>query len=355
MKKGKVITLLSKIVSVLALTLIAALIPLKVFAGDDSESNGSTYGSITVCKIIIDQAGSVIDGHEKPQTALKISSIDPSLTSEAPAIGQFGQASFTTPLSFSASILGNGNDSQCTKFENLALGSYYYGQESIDPPEGWTTPKYNDQFTVPTSSLSDFFQYDGSLFDGQSANDESRNKNADGHIFLQSQRPDRTLIVLNQIEKLPATGGSEQTQNAGGSQAPTCPVDGKPQTVDQVWFSDITPTSVTVHWANKNDASGFQIAYGPENNKSQWGVQVGNVNHLTITELPQNVQIWVSVAPLNGQCSGDPSSFYKAQGPQVLAATGLSQSLLGFLAGIGLISFGLWQAQKGLGRKISTI
>lgn len=152
-------------------------------------------------------------------------------------------------------------------------------------------------------------------------------------------------------EVTPPTGGGQPltTGGEGGALAPQCPIDGKPQTVDQVWFSDIKPTSLVVHWAVKGDATGYQIAYGLEENKWLWGVKVTNVNSYELKDLPENAKIFVSVIPLNGNCSGDPSASYKAGvGTTVLASTGKASSQALFLGGFSLISLGIWQAQNAL-------
>ena len=101
---------------------------------------------------------------------------------------------------------------------------------------------------------------------------------------------------------------------------------------------------MVVHWAEKGDANGYQIAYGPEDNKYQWGIKVGKVNHLEIKDIPADLKVFVSVAPLNGDCSGNPIQ----AGPSVLAATGFAGNLPMFASGFGLITLGLWQAQKSL-------
>lgn len=150
----------------------------------------------------------------------------------------------------------------------------------------------------------------------------------------------------------PQVGGNEPSNpGSGGAQAPRCPEDNKPQTIDQVWFSDITPTSVIVHWAIKGDATAYQLAYGLEENKWLWGVKVegGNVNSYQLNGLPENAKIFVSVIPLNGNCSADPSASYKVgAGTTVLAATGTASSMALIMGGFSLITLGLWQSQKAL-------
>jgi uncharacterized repeat protein (TIGR01451 family) len=107
------------------------------------------------------------------------------------------------------------NNAQCVSFHNLALGGYYYGQESMGSSSSpWATPKYNDQYQVAANSPSDFFTYDGQLFDADASNDAARNLNADGDIELSVARPDRTLIVLNQYLGTPATTTPTSTLSA---------------------------------------------------------------------------------------------------------------------------------------------
>lgn len=148
----------------------------------------------------------------------------------------------------------------------------------------------------------------------------------------------------SQPENPPTGGGEPSNPGSGGAEAPRCPVDNKPQIVDQVWFSDIKPTSLTVHWAIKGDATAYQLAYGIEDNKWLWGVKVegGNVNSYELKDLPKDVKIYVSVIPQNGNCGGDPSAV------TTLAATGNSSSMAMFLGGFSLITLGLWQSQKAL-------
>jgi hypothetical protein len=310
-------------------------------------------GSITVCKVIADAQGNVFNGSTNPGVTFTIPGITPAQTSEAPATGQIPDSNFTTPLVFNADILGGDaqNDAQCVTYPEIEIGSYYYGQEGINPPGGWNTPLYNDEFTIQVFSLADFFSYDSNLFDGNAANDGSRDKNADGHIILTNQRPDRMLVVLNQLTSGPAVGGGP---NIGGNiGTPQCPTD--PQQIDQVWFTDVKPGEVTVNWANKGDAWGFHIAYGPAQNNLIWGVEVAdpNANQYTLKNLPAG-DIWVSVIAKSTKDCGGPGSEPKVvgqvlgAGPQVLGATGVFNQIMGFLAGIGSISLGLWQAQKGL-------
>src|SRR3989344_5329630 len=114
-------------------------------------ATGPDEGTITVCKIIIDIDGNVVDG----------------------------------------------DDAECVTYDQLPLGGYYYSQEDISDGS-WETPLYNDQYQTTLASLLDFFGYDGNLFDGNAGDDGSRNLDADGHIVLTAERPERILVILNQ-------------------------------------------------------------------------------------------------------------------------------------------------------------
>jgi len=130
-------------------------------------------GSITVCKIITDDEGNIVDGSEVPGVEFSIFN-----------------TLFTTPLTLNADLIGNDqiNDAQCVVYDGLEYGSHWY-EEEVYPNEGWMTPLYNDQFTTTVDSLDDLLPFD--------INDD----NVDGDIVLSSSRPNRTLIVLNQYEE----------------------------------------------------------------------------------------------------------------------------------------------------------
>jgi Mg-chelatase subunit ChlD len=145
-------------------------------------------GSITVCKIIIDEEGNIItDASDYSPASFNI-----------PLSGE--SASFSDHIfeaqdfSPNTKLINNYDDAECVTYDNLELGNYYYGEEIISPEENWEEPLYNDQFSHQVNSLGDFFVYDGDL------NDESRNKNSDGHIVLSQGRPERTLVILNQYK-----------------------------------------------------------------------------------------------------------------------------------------------------------
>lgn len=144
---------------------------------------------------------------------------------------------------------------------------------------------------------------------------------------------------------LPPVGGGPGPQDGGGAGGPQCPTD-RPQQVDKVWFTDKKPGEITVHWANKGDAQGFHIAYGPAQNQLIWGVEVNDpkASQYTLKGLPDG-DIWASVIAKSSKECGGPSSEAR-----VLAAVGTASPALLFFAGAGSLSLGLWQAQRGLRR-----
>lgn len=154
----------------------------------------------------------------------------------------------------------------------------------------------------------------------------------------------------NPSPSTPPIGGGPSI--GGNISTPQCPSD-RPQKVDQVWFTDVKPGEVTVNWANKGDAWGFQIAYGPAQNNLIWGVEVDDpkATSFTLKNLPGG-DLWVQViAKSSKECGGpgsEPKVVGQVLGGQVLAATGNSQATIAFASGFALIVLGLWQAQRAL-------
>ena len=177
--------------------------------------------SIKVCKVAISAEGAVVDGSLSPSSTFTISGITPSPeTSQGAPAGAFGSHVFTVPLALDSDLFGGDsiNDASCFTFGDLLIGNggYYYGEEAITG-SGWSTPKYNDQFVTTVASFTDFYSYDGNLFDGDIENDGSRNTDADGHILLTEERPNRILVILNQLLNPPApiTQCNDGTDNDG--------------------------------------------------------------------------------------------------------------------------------------------
>ncbi|MEK7581474.1 MAG: hypothetical protein AAB512_04265 [Patescibacteria group bacterium] len=300
MNKRKFKLFLPALAGILLFIFLASSVNIPVFANEASPSAATSLGSITVCKVVVGEDGNIVDGSASPGTTFSISGINPSPNSGGASVGVIGTSVFTSPLIFNKDIFASflGNDAQCTTYSGLAIGAYYYGEESIVPASGWEEPKYNDQFTTPVVTLSDFFAYDNNLFDGNTLNDDLRNRNADGHIVLNDQRPDRTLIVLNQFEEDGANTGDPSP-----SPSPTPSPTPGPSTQP-------SPTS----------------APSPSTGGS------GNTN---------------------SNSSGGGTVLGTSTGPQVLAATGSSNSFALAISGFGMIGAGIWQLKrvKGLGSR----
>jgi hypothetical protein len=123
-------------------------------------------GSVTICKVVLDPQGNVVDGSEVPGANFSVSWEG----SDAP----IGPSNFVTPLSLNTSLFDGGADGECITYGQLPIGNYYYGEESY-PASDWNVPLYNDQFQTQVTNIGDFYAYDD-------INDPNRNKDADGHI-----------------------------------------------------------------------------------------------------------------------------------------------------------------------------
>ncbi len=158
-------------------------------------------GSITVCKVIIDGQGNIADGSENAGS-FSVPGVEIlSHPTIGTSTGVIPTSIFTTPLSFNANLIGSDqtNDAECIVYDGLEIGNYFYGEEQITG-SNWLEPLYNDQHILPVSDLTDFLPYSGELFTPTTTDDQSRDTNVDGHITLSTQRPNRTLVILNQYE-----------------------------------------------------------------------------------------------------------------------------------------------------------
>ena len=192
-------------------------------------------GSITVCKIVADDEGVIGDGGEVAGI-FKISGIEVIDHETVPdSTGVLSMSAFTTPLTLNTDLIGDSeNDAACVTYNDLELGSYFYDEEVVIG-DNWNSPKYNDQVSIGIDSLSDFFAYSGELFTDDTSDDPSRDKNADGHIVLTENRPDRTLVVLNTFveDEEPVFQCSDDIDNDQDglidSADPGCHTDGDPE------------------------------------------------------------------------------------------------------------------------------
>ncbi len=167
-------------------------------------------GTIKICVVTVDNEGNVLDTDTSARATFSLSGL---LTTANPtfeiAPSTLPTSSFSTPLSLSEDVLTThaGNDADCKTYSGLAFGSYYYGQEEIatSTDDIWGAPRYSDQYSETVENTSNFFPYSGELFTTSLDDDASRNTNADGHITLTSDRPCRTVVVLNTLVSEHAT------------------------------------------------------------------------------------------------------------------------------------------------------
>lgn len=185
-------------------TAIITACALVLFAGS---AHASGAGSITICKVILDPDGAVVDGSEVPGVTFEVLIGDEVDTDAGTPAGDTQSFSFETPLTYNGDVIeGEGNDAECVTYDDLEITDtgYYYGKESV--PSGWATPLYTDglETPIPIADLDEHaFPYEDQLFDDDPGNDNPRNKNADGHIRLTHDRPDRTLVIVNQYTEKP--------------------------------------------------------------------------------------------------------------------------------------------------------
>ncbi|MFT4309717.1 MAG: hypothetical protein ACMXYL_04470 [Candidatus Woesearchaeota archaeon] len=111
-------------------------------------------GSINVCKRVLDENGTVISG------------VGLNTTFTVPMMG-LDDAVFSTPLSYDS------YDVECLLYDELELGDYVFGSEVIDGPDNvkWLSPYYEPVY-------------------------------GDYTISLTLDSPDRTLLVVNQIDEI---------------------------------------------------------------------------------------------------------------------------------------------------------
>jgi len=99
---------------------------------------------------------------------------------------------FDTPLVPTDDVLSDAPGLDATCIHNIALpyGRYSYRTESIiNGANNWQTPKYNDQYTGDISTVNDFFTYNS-------------NVDSDGLIDVFEDRPNRSLVLLNQLTQV---------------------------------------------------------------------------------------------------------------------------------------------------------
>lgn len=152
-----------------------------------AENAPKVVGSIEVCKILVNEEGSVIDGKGLNSTF--------SIDFDGPESGE--SVVFVPEIleDLTEDIVNDNDDADdavCRTLNNLPLGTYTYEAEEISDDEAWGTPKYHDYFDGEPESLSDFLEL---TVDGS----EADNDNADGVINLTENKPNRRLVIVNTL------------------------------------------------------------------------------------------------------------------------------------------------------------
>lgn len=155
-----------------------------------NESGGSTGGinGGSINNGTIDVCVTAIDADKNQNTAFGYADSF-NVVLRKPNNGASWTTTFYTPLIPTDDILSDapGPDSVCVNNVALPYGRYSYTVESIvNGGSNWQTPKYNDQYTEAISTVDDFFTYNS-------------NVDSDGLIDVLADRPNRTLVLLNQL------------------------------------------------------------------------------------------------------------------------------------------------------------
>lgn len=145
-------------------------------------------GTISVCKMIVD-SNNVLKTNA---TGLPAGNFSISLSNATDTSAFSAQWSLTaSAFAPDRSIILSQNDADCVDFV-VPLGTYNYSAETVSGSQ-WSAGKYNDQSSVPVTSVSNFFTYKA-----------AGNNNADGVIELTAAVSQRTLVLLNTFSTTPS-------------------------------------------------------------------------------------------------------------------------------------------------------
>jgi len=153
---------------------------------------GGGHGSLTFCAVVTTPDGGLPGGDRHEATLMVENRQRPqSFSSQR----MFASPTFELPLSRDSDLLSSieGDDASCVKQKGVKLGNYFYSTATITGSDAYRVAGYTDLFRGDLSSLDDCRFYSGELFDpGENA---ERDRNADGHISLGSERSHRKLVV----------------------------------------------------------------------------------------------------------------------------------------------------------------
>lgn len=105
---------------------------------------------------------------------------------------------------------------------------------------------------------------------------------------------------------------TEEPKNPNDSLAPgEAPSDPTCQTLTVtptiLSFERLNPTSVKVTWSLTDPITNYWVFFGLSADKLDWNVKVENSHEVTLSDLPANQSIWISVAETDQGCIGNHS------------------------------------------------
>lgn len=226
------------------------------------------YGSIRVCKIIIDGDRRVVNGSETPGSSFTINwskGLNPTVIN----------AGYTPNTRLLRSTPSDKKDAYCTTINNLKITNYGYSQEIISNSSIWQTPKYNDQYSETIQDLSDFYNYNSNT-----------DSNGDINLALDPPGINRTLVILNQYKQGKINVTKYNDLNGNGTR------DGAEPILPDWTINLSGETKVT----NSNGSVTFDNL-SPKNYTLSENITIGwSQTELTCSDVP---------TPPTGECSSD--------------------------------------------------
>ncbi|MES3005104.1 MAG: immunoglobulin-like domain-containing protein [Patescibacteria group bacterium] len=157
--------------------------------------NPANVGSIRVCLILANENNVVATS----SAGFPAGVFSMNLSTSTNISGTSIQSKTWTTATFnpnSSFILAGQNDADCTTYNNIAYGTYYYSQLSVTGAN-WLAAQYNDNQSIhPINNVFDFALYSDELFNSNPADDAGRNFISDGQIIIDSSNQNKTLVIF---------------------------------------------------------------------------------------------------------------------------------------------------------------
>jgi hypothetical protein len=241
--------------------------------------------SIEICFLTLDNAGSILQ-YLPESTSLNLSLFtDPGHLVED-QINSYGSESVIIEQSYqmvNRNLLGADgvDDSYCVThiFDNPINHEYTYTSINISSGLNWLAPRYNDQNSIDFVDPDIAFPYSGEWFDSIVGNESLRNTDADGHLTMNTERQDRRVLVVNQLDvNLPqyAVKFADSVPSNIEYTLTTMPTTLQPGSSIDLRFevtnmgellwkpgnnpANVNPVNVSYHWRDAN--TGEYVVYG---------------------------------------------------------------------------------------------